>query len=94
VNYEQIKAAAARLGYSTPDLLALNMNNDPFYVGTDRHLEMAHWFADLWERAGFTGRGGVHLRRAHYRLLDGNAKANGKAVREQQQRLELPLRCQ
>jgi hypothetical protein len=69
-NYEQIKAQAEALGVSYKHLIALSKTNDPFYVGTDRHLRMAEWFAAAWEEKGFVGRGGVHLRRAHYQLLN------------------------
>jgi hypothetical protein len=75
-SYEQIKARAEALGVSYKHLIVLSKNNDPFYVGRDRDLAMAEWFANAWEEHGFLGRGGVHLRRAHYQLL-GSPKHDG-----------------
>jgi DNA-binding PadR family transcriptional regulator len=77
VDHTQLKALAAKLGVGREALLALAPRNDPFYVGTPRQIAMAEWFAEIWQEKGFTGRGGVHLRRAHYQLL-GNAKHDGK----------------
>ncbi len=66
-NYETIKELATANKQPITDLIALSRNNDPFYMGTDGDMEKARWFADLWERFGFTS--GVHLRRAHYRII-------------------------
>jgi hypothetical protein len=77
VDYRRLKALAAELGVKPEAVIALARQHDPFYVGTDRQLAMAEWFAEIWQEKGFTGRGGVHLRRAHYQLL-GNAKHDGK----------------
>ena len=77
MDYTRLKALATELGVKPDDVIALSHKNDPFYVGTDRQLAMAKWFAGIWQEKGFTGRGGVHLRRAHYQLL-GNAKHDGK----------------
>lgn len=63
-DYETIKAIAKQLGVKVTDLLALAPQNDPFYVGTAGDIEMARWFADIWERTGYET--GVHLRRIHY----------------------------
>ncbi len=76
LDYRSIKDIAKQTGYSTHDLLALSSTNDPFYAGSETTVELAHWFKDLWKRLGYAGRGGVHLRRVHYRLL-GNAKVDG-----------------
>lgn len=46
------------------DLIVLANQNDPFYQGTSTDQQKAAWFADVWERAGYTGE--VHLRRMHY----------------------------
>jgi hypothetical protein len=77
VNYNQIKALAKQLGCETKNLIALSTDNDPFYVGTPKQIAMAEWFSEVWQERGFVGRGGVHLRRAHYQLL-GTAKHNGQ----------------
>jgi hypothetical protein len=65
--YEEIKALSKETGVPVPQLIALHRDNDPFFVGTPRHREMAEWFAELWARFGYTS--GVHLRRVHYRLV-------------------------
>jgi hypothetical protein len=36
-------------------------------VGTAGHINKAEWFAELWERFGYTT--GVHLRRMHYTII-------------------------
>jgi len=77
MDYAQLKALAAELGVARKAVVALAAHHDPFYVGTDAQLRMAEWFARIWQEKGFTGRGGVHLRRAHYQLL-GNARHDGK----------------
>jgi hypothetical protein len=63
-DYDTIKHVAKEAGYRVDDLLALARQNDPFYVGTPGDVQKAHWFADIWRRAGYTS--GVHLRRVHY----------------------------
>jgi hypothetical protein len=56
-----------------PALLVLNPEVDPYYAGNGVLAERAHWFAELWERFGFSNKAGVHLRRAHYRIYaEGN----------------------
>jgi hypothetical protein len=65
--YEDIMRLAKALGVSVPELLAMHRDNDPFYSGTPAHVEMAEWFAELWEEFGYTS--GIHLRRIHYRLV-------------------------
>jgi hypothetical protein len=87
--YEQMKRLAREIGADAADLLALGIDNDPNYTGSPKQVAMAEWFAELWEARGFVGRGGVHLRRAHYQIL-GSPKHNGNAIREHQERLELP----
>ena len=65
---EEHKAAVRELGLrNVRELLALAPDNDPFYKGTAAHLRAAEWFADLWQRFGYTR--GIHLRRAHYQVL-------------------------
>jgi hypothetical protein len=64
---EQIKALAKARGVSASKLIARSTDADPFYCGTEGHVTMGRWFAELWERFGYTS--GVHLRRIHYRLV-------------------------
>lgn len=76
-NYEQIKAEAKRgrqenLGYSSvKDLIALALNNDPFYMGSARDHELAKWFSDIWFTFGYTNN--IHLRRIHYQIISQDA---------------------
>lgn len=65
--YEQIKHLAKEAGCNIPELLVLARQNDPFFVGGKSSTLMAGWFAEIWERFGYTN--GVHLRRVHYRLV-------------------------
>ena len=76
--YEAIKDLSKGTGYRIPDLLALAQQNDPFYAGSPAQRAKAEWFAELWQRFGYSG--GVHLRRIHYRILsDANrAKHDGE----------------
>lgn len=66
LDYHGIKALGRELGVTVPNLLAMTSSADPFYVGPARDAE-ARWFADLWTR--FQWGQGMHLRRAHYRLV-------------------------
>lgn len=78
--YEALKHTAKELHLKIPELLVLARQNDPFFCGTPTQTEMASWFADLWQRFGYTT--GVHLRRVHYRLVNGEKqpkKHNGEA---------------
>lgn len=65
--YEEICNLARRARQPIPRLLALARQNDPFFVGSRAQQAQAHWFAALWQAAGFSS--GVHLRRVHYRIL-------------------------
>lgn len=65
--YEDLKELALEQGVTIPDLLALARNNDPFFCGSPAQLDKAQWFAELWQRFGYST--GVHLRRVHYRLV-------------------------
>ena len=49
------------------ELLVLAPNNDPFNCGTPAQVEMAKWFAGVYEQVGYRG---IHLRRLHYRAYD------------------------
>lgn len=76
--YESLKQLSKQSGCRIPDLIALARQNDPFFVGSPAQVRAAGWFADLWERFGFST--GVHLRRVHYRLVSEPAPVgpNGK----------------
>jgi hypothetical protein len=76
MDFNVIKRYAKDNGCSVKDLLVLAPQNDPFYVGTHGQREMAEWFADLWNRFGYTS--GVHIRRIHYRSLSEVTMPNGK----------------
>lgn len=67
MNYAEIKALATASGQRVTDLIALAPNNDPFYAGTPADWKAAEWFADLWQRFGYTT--GVHIRRVHYQIV-------------------------
>jgi hypothetical protein len=67
--YEDIKALARSRGCNIPDLIVLARNNDPFFCGTLAHRRDAEWFVWRWNKLGYTGRTGVHLRAIHYRLV-------------------------
>ena len=67
MNYKSIKALARERGERVTELLALSAQNDPFYVGTKSDVAKARWFADIWERFGYTR--GLHLRRVHYEVV-------------------------
>lgn len=62
--YRSIKRLAKKVGCRVTDLLALAPQNDPFYAGTPTDKAQANWFADVWQRAGYST--AVHLRRVHY----------------------------
>lgn len=65
---EAHNALKKELGVSRVDqVTVLAPNNDPFYKGSPAHWRDARWFADLWERFGYSR--GVHLRRVHYQVL-------------------------
>lgn len=65
--HAEIKALAKEMGVAIPDLLVLARQNDPFVCGGPSDVLRAEWFADLWERFGYSS--GVHLRRVHYQIL-------------------------
>ncbi len=67
MDYKAIKQLAKERGVSVTELCALAPNNDPFYTGRPAEVKAAEWFADLWQRFGYTT--GVHLRRVHYRAV-------------------------
>jgi len=67
IDCEWIKAAAKSAGIRTAVLIALSMNNDPFYAGRPADWEKANWFAEIFERFGFGQ--GVHVRRIFYRCV-------------------------
>jgi hypothetical protein len=67
VSYLAIKRLSKELGRPTETLLALSINNDPFYAAIPNRRKLAEWFAGLWEQFGFGS--GVHVRRIHYRII-------------------------
>lgn len=67
IDYEFLKTEAKERGVKVADLIALSHQNDPFYVGTPNDLAVGEWFADLWNRFGYST--GVHLRRVHYQIV-------------------------
>ena len=67
MDYTSILRVARENGLKVADLCALSPNNDPFYVGRQSELAGARWFADLWQRFGYTGQ--IHLRRIHYQAV-------------------------
>jgi hypothetical protein len=65
-DYETLKELAKQLGYSVTNLLALAPKNDPFYSGTPADVTKGQWFANIYNRAGFSRFRAPHLRRVHY----------------------------
>jgi hypothetical protein len=80
IDYHYLKAKAKELKVNKDHLIVLAPQNDPFYTGTKTDIAMAEWFADLWQKFGYTK--GIHLRRIHYQLVSqGDAqKSNGIAI--------------
>jgi len=79
MDYKQLKKLAKEKRCPVTELIALARQNDPYYVGTKSQTELAEWFADLWERFGYTH--GVHLRRIHYQIISQDSPVlfpNGK----------------
>jgi len=65
-DYQSIKQMARQHKCQITDLIVLAPQNDPFYTGAPADIMKAEWFADLWQRFGYTS--GVHLRQMHYRV--------------------------
>jgi hypothetical protein len=66
LDYDSLKSTAKSIGRTVKDLLALAVNNDPFYAGAPFRRRAAEWFADIWSKYGELA---SHLRRLHYRLV-------------------------
>ncbi len=83
--YQKIKEMAKEKGCNIPDLLVLAAKNDPYYSGSKANREKAEWFAELWQRFGFSK--GVHLRRVHYRFVsqENPQKHDGKSYKNTEQ---------
>lgn len=64
---DQIKKLAKDARRPITAFIALAPQNDPFYCGTPGDKLWGEWFAELWNRFGYTT--GVHLRRIHYRIV-------------------------
>ena len=67
IDYTTLKRLAKEYKTTVKNLVALSVQNDPFYVGAPAQLAAAEWFAGLWHQFNFTQ--GVHLRRIHYQLI-------------------------
>jgi hypothetical protein len=67
--YTHLKKLSRELRVNIDSLLVLAAKNDPFFSGSPAQTRQAEWFVLVWERAGYTGQRGVHLRRIHYRLV-------------------------
>lgn len=67
IGYGELKRLAKEMGCRVSDLVALAPANDPFYAEVPHRAEAAEWFASLWQSFGWQA--GMHLRRAHYRLI-------------------------
>jgi hypothetical protein len=68
INYDELKQMAKDTpGTNIADLVALAPKNDPYYTGSPGQLAKGQWFADLWNRFGYST--GIHLRRVHYQLV-------------------------
>jgi hypothetical protein len=76
-DYEELKNLAQELGRPAESMCALDVKNDPFYIGTTRQ-KAAHWFHRLWQELGLTA--GSHIRRVHYRLvsIEGSTLFDGR----------------
>ena len=66
-DYEGLKVLAKKLGRPASTLFALSPHTDPFYAGAPARVDMALWFADLWNRLDVQR--GIHLRGFHYKLI-------------------------
>ena len=84
LDYDSIKGLAKQIGRSTKDLVALAVQNDPFYAGVPGRQREAEWFAEIWHRFGFSE--GVHLRRIHYVLVSQNEEGHPPHVLRAQRR--------
>ena len=65
--YEKLKQMKKQIKCNIPELLALASQHDPFYAGSKTQSLQAEWFANLWEKFGYTS--GIHLRRIHYQIV-------------------------
>jgi hypothetical protein len=61
IDLDYLQALSRELDRPVKTLIALGVDNDPFYADMRSRRAAAEWFADLWQRIGF--RHGVHLRR-------------------------------
>lgn len=65
LDYEGLKQLALELRRPAETLIALNDNNDPFYI-TPARRRAADWFANLWHELEIPT---AHYRRIHYLLV-------------------------
>jgi len=75
LDYEGLKALAAELRRPIKSLLAMGLDNDPFYAGMPSRRTRAEWFLEIWETFEFNS--GVHLRRIHYILISADPPVAG-----------------
>ena len=69
ITYDDIKTLAVKLGRPASTLIALAPGNDPFYCGPARQA-LARWFADeIWPLLDPEA-DSVHIRRAHYLVVN------------------------
>lgn len=54
-------------GINLGDLIAMAYSSDPFYQGTDTHIEKARWFKENFEKYGEPG---IHIRGLHYKMIN------------------------
>jgi hypothetical protein len=67
IDYDEIQDLIKGRARKVDEFLAMHRNNDPYYVGSPKDKTEAKWFAENWQRFGFTK--GVHVRRMHYALV-------------------------
>ncbi len=67
LTYADLKELAEALKRPLQTLYAEAQGNDPFIAGAPGREQRAQWFAELWQRLGFSH--GAHLRQIHYVLV-------------------------
>lgn len=67
VDYRRLKELAKAIRRPVTDLIALAVNNDPFYAGVPYRRRNAEWFAAIWNAHDFPR--AAHPRRIHYVLV-------------------------